>query len=376
MKTTTLLIGILLAAGLGGSTARAHEPAVGVTTGLGTTPLSPLATRSVVSVQDFHQSLSPYGTWVQEPEYGLAWQPHAVVVDTGWQPYCHGGRWSWTEWGWTWQSAYEWGWAGFHYGRWTRSKRHRWVWIPDTTWGPAWVHWRWSQNHCGWAPLPPHAAYDARLGFHYRGRNVSFNFGVELTNHDYVFVSHDRFYSPNMGTVVLTGPGCTRAYRSSTCAKNAYVIQSGRVVHVGPSPILRTGGRRSHRVHRSVTGRPASRVVYTTPSRTVYVPSTTRYHRPTACTRPVYHPPVVTYSRPVYHPPVVTYSRPKPARVTTRKTTTYSTTYQTRSPRRSVTTRSYSPRPTTPVYVAHPQPQQVSRRTRAIRASVLSKLGR
>ena len=30
-----------------------------------------------------------------------------------------------------------------------------WCWIPGTTWGPAWVNWRWGGGYVGWAPMAP-----------------------------------------------------------------------------------------------------------------------------------------------------------------------------------------------------------------------------
>jgi len=53
-------------------------------------------------------------------------------------------------------------WATAHYGRWAYSDYYgRWVWLPDTTWGPAWVEWRMSGDDLGWAPLAPTVAIDA-----------------------------------------------------------------------------------------------------------------------------------------------------------------------------------------------------------------------
>src|SRR5712692_8185849 len=66
----------------------------------------------VVSFQLFYDELSPYGSWVQYPNYGYVWFPHA---DRDFTPYCTNGRWVPTEAGWTWVSGYPWGWATFHY---------------------------------------------------------------------------------------------------------------------------------------------------------------------------------------------------------------------------------------------------------------------
>ena len=68
----------------------------------------------------FYDSLAPYGTWVDVAGYGPCWQPSVVILDPGWQPYCNGGRWVYTDCGWYWLSGYSWGWAPFHYGRWFR----------------------------------------------------------------------------------------------------------------------------------------------------------------------------------------------------------------------------------------------------------------
>ena len=51
-----------------------------------------------------------------------------------------------------------------------------WVWMPDTTWGPSWVSWRYTSSHCGWAPLPPRAHYRSGFGFSYYSSSV----GVSL----------------------------------------------------------------------------------------------------------------------------------------------------------------------------------------------------
>src|SRR5690606_12331744 len=68
-----------------------------------------------VSFQIFYDELSPYGDWVNDPQYGYVWIPY---VDRDFRPYVSNGYWVNTEYGNTWYSDYEWGWAPFHYGRW------------------------------------------------------------------------------------------------------------------------------------------------------------------------------------------------------------------------------------------------------------------
>ena len=45
----------------------------------------------------FYNSLSPYGSWVDMPDYGYCWQPTVVVYQHDWRPYCDRGRWLYTD---------------------------------------------------------------------------------------------------------------------------------------------------------------------------------------------------------------------------------------------------------------------------------------
>jgi len=53
-----------------------------------------------VNYNYFYQTLAPYGSWIEVPDYGWCWRPTVAVVDVGWQPYCDRGRWLWTDCGW------------------------------------------------------------------------------------------------------------------------------------------------------------------------------------------------------------------------------------------------------------------------------------
>src|SRR6185312_12078650 len=77
-----------------------------------------------VSIQDFYDNLSPYGQWVDDQEYGYVFVPN---VEQGFRPYYTDGYWAMTEYGNTWVSNYPWGWACFHYGRWTYDTYYGWV---------------------------------------------------------------------------------------------------------------------------------------------------------------------------------------------------------------------------------------------------------
>ena len=105
-----------------------------------------------VSYQEFYDELSPYGQWVYDPEYGNVWVPNE---DGDFRPYGSRGHWVMTEYGNTWMSEDPWGWACYHYGRWTYNSYYGWIWIPGYEWAPAWVSWRYGGGYCGWAPMGP-----------------------------------------------------------------------------------------------------------------------------------------------------------------------------------------------------------------------------
>jgi hypothetical protein len=74
-----------------------------------------------------YPQLDPYGSWSHDPAYGAIWFPRITVQD--WAPYRY-GHWQWIPpWGWTWVDDAPWGFAPFHYGRWTMIG-NRWAWVP------------------------------------------------------------------------------------------------------------------------------------------------------------------------------------------------------------------------------------------------------
>ena len=120
--------------------------------------LLPLAPRveadTEVSLNFFYDNLSPYGSWIDVADYGYCFQPNVAVDNADWRPYAD-GYWAYTDVGWTWVSYEDFGWATYHYGRWTDLADYGWVWVPGYEWGPAWVSWRTGGDYIGWAPLPP-----------------------------------------------------------------------------------------------------------------------------------------------------------------------------------------------------------------------------
>jgi hypothetical protein len=122
-----------------------------------------------------YQDLDRYGQWDDRTPYGAVWYPTSVAA--GWAPYRH-GRWAWVEpWGWTWVDEAPWGFAPFHYGRWTLI-RGRWGWVPGRmgrpVYAPALVAFVGgaggsitisSGPHVGWFPLGPGELY--RPAYHH-----------------------------------------------------------------------------------------------------------------------------------------------------------------------------------------------------------------
>jgi hypothetical protein len=112
-----------------------------------------------VSLSFFQESLAPHGEWVEVGGYGNCWRP--TGVDSDWSPYSD-GYWAYTDAGWTWVSYEDFGSITYHYGRWVSVEDEGWCWTPGYEWGPAWVSWRHSDDHVGWAPLPPRRTSAAR----------------------------------------------------------------------------------------------------------------------------------------------------------------------------------------------------------------------
>lgn len=112
----------------------------------------------------FYTKLEQYGDWIETDDYGYVYRPREATSGQ-WRPYTN-GHWIYTDAGWTWISEEPFGWATYHYGRWTRLRGVGWVWVPGDEWAPAWVSWRKGGDYVGWAPLPPEAQFDRRSGIH------------------------------------------------------------------------------------------------------------------------------------------------------------------------------------------------------------------
>jgi hypothetical protein len=153
-------------------------------------PALPRAQAADVSVDFFYNNLSG-GSWIEVGDYGYCWQPD-VASARNWRPYSD-GYWAYTDLGWTWVSYENFGWATYHYGRWSRLEDQGWVWVPgrdeDLEWGPAWVSWRTGGDHIGWAPLPP-----SRGGVRYQDHGITgqvdIDFDIGPTYYNFVEVRY------------------------------------------------------------------------------------------------------------------------------------------------------------------------------------------
>ena len=144
-----------------------------------------------VSVEVFYNQLAPYGDWLDAGDYGYVWHPRDAGDD--WRPYAD-GHWAYTDAGWTWLSDEPYSWAVYHYGRWTQIVDVGWVWVPGTEWGPAWVSFRYSNRHVGWAPLPP----EAEFGGEAREIGPWSDSYYDVGPTDYVFVDVRNFGAPRL----------------------------------------------------------------------------------------------------------------------------------------------------------------------------------
>lgn len=169
-----------------------------------------------VSFQIFYNELAPYGDWVMDPNHGYIWVPY---VDANFQPYVTNGYWAMTNFGNTWVSNYNWGWAPFHYGRWFWEDFYGWAWVPGYEWGPAWVSWRTGGGYYGWAPLGP-------------GMHV--NVGLYLPARHWVFLPQRRFRARYFHRYFIPSYNVVNVYNHTTIINNTYV-HNNTTYYTGPS---------------------------------------------------------------------------------------------------------------------------------------------
>ena len=204
-----------------------------------------------VNLDFFYNNLQDKGDWLQTQEYGYVFRPTVGTKKADWRPYSD-GYWAHTDEGWLWNSYENFGWATYHYGRWTRLKEYGWVWVPGYEWAPAWVAWRGSApdgsdakaprsasrarstavqtSYVGWAPLPPEAVFDQRVGF-----NSAVDYQYALTPDEYNFVPVQSFGDPYLAPLIIA-PLLAYAFWASTYGYTNYCYTNygwGRGVYAG-----------------------------------------------------------------------------------------------------------------------------------------------
>ena len=145
--------------------------------------------RTDISVDFFYDNMGDGGNWIEAGEYGYCWQPSVAVSNSKWRPYSD-GYWAYTDVGWTWVSYEDFGWATYHYGRWTRLRDRGWFWVPGREWGPAWVSWRTGGDYVGWAPLPPRRGGDIYVDFSPITSRVDIDFDIGPAYYNFIDVRY------------------------------------------------------------------------------------------------------------------------------------------------------------------------------------------
>ncbi len=188
----------------------------------------PAAPRGGESYSVFYTRLEPFGAWIETPTYGYVWQPRNAMESRSWRPYTD-GHWVYTDAGWTWISEEPFGWATYHYGRWTRLRGIGWVWVPGDEWAPAWVSWRVSNDYVGWAPLPPEAQFEARVGI----RNWADNY-YDIGPEQYCFVPTREIGAERIERVVVSPEQNVTIVNQTTNVTNI-TYNNTVVVNQGPN---------------------------------------------------------------------------------------------------------------------------------------------
>ena len=197
-----------------------------------------------VTYQTFYDQLSPYGQWVENPEYGYVWLPDA---GPDFKPYATNGHWVYTDEGWAWDSGYPWGWATFHYGRWFFQDGYGWMWVPGNEWAPAWVQWRNSDDYYGWAPLGPNISI-----------NVAVGGGYTPPPHYWCFVPHQYVASPQVNNYYVRETNNVTIINRTTIINNTTVINNNNTTVINNNyGNRRFGGPDAGEVSR-FSGRPVS----------------------------------------------------------------------------------------------------------------------
>src|SRR2546423_15589444 len=181
-----------------------------------------------VGYSTFYNKVEPYGDWIETGDYGYVFHPRQAESSRSWRPYTN-GRWVYSDAGWTWISEEPFGWATYHYGRWTRLRGIGWVWVPGNQWAPAWVSWRKSSDYVGWAALPPEARFDQRTGIHTWSDNY-----YDVGPDQYCFVASREFGAQRVEQTLLPPERNVMIINQTTNVTNI-TYNNTTIVNEGPN---------------------------------------------------------------------------------------------------------------------------------------------
>jgi len=111
------------------------------------------------------------------------------------------------------------------------------MWRPNRVWGPSWVAWRQSGDHCGWAPLPPAAVFVPGSGFRFHNQVVGASFDFGLRSGLFTFIPIERFgdYAPSR---YVAAPWQAGRIFGESHVLNSVAFQGQRVANLGMDPRL------------------------------------------------------------------------------------------------------------------------------------------
>jgi hypothetical protein len=120
---------------------------------------TPVRDSSGASENENWNDLDYYGNWYPVPDYGNVWVPSGV--DVNWDPYGYGYWGFYGGFGYTWISAYPWGWLPYHCGGWNYFS-FGWGWVPGRC-GLGWAPVVFVRGYRGYY-LPPHPIWRRGYG--------------------------------------------------------------------------------------------------------------------------------------------------------------------------------------------------------------------
>lgn len=120
----------------------------------GLTPLPEPVQKLSPAVFYFAQNFSNiYGEWIWDDYFGYVWRPfyNDNYPWGNWSPYVY-GQWSYLNGSLFWVPQEPWGWIPYHLGIWQWDEKKGWLWIPGSTFAPAWAVWDFYFGYYSWRP--------------------------------------------------------------------------------------------------------------------------------------------------------------------------------------------------------------------------------